>query len=78
MSDYSSGHFLETFPSGSTNNATQCVGIFIVDDNALEGDQIFTLSLTTSDPSLILGTNLTTITITHNDSKYFLICYSVS
>ena len=67
MSDYSSGYFQEMFISGSANNATQCVNISIVDDDALEGNQTFLLSLTTSDSRVIVGTNLTTITIKDND-----------
>ncbi len=58
------------FTSGSTDNATRCVDISILDDGALEGNQTFTVTLTTSDPDVMLGTNVTTITITDNDGQY--------
>ena len=55
------------FTSGSTSNATRCADISIVDDEALEGNQTFTVSLTTSDPNVVPGTNTTTIEIVDND-----------
>ena len=67
ISDYLSGHFLVTFPTGSIDNDAQCVHISIINDTALEGDQTFTLSLSTTDSNVLLGTNLTTVTITDND-----------
>ena len=67
-SDYNSISSSMVFPAGSTDNATRCVGITVIDDSALEGDQTFTVTLTTSDPGVILGTNIATITIIDNDS----------
>ena len=57
----------EVFPSGSTDSDTVCVDIAILDDNAVEGNHSFTLTLTTSDPDVMLGNNVTVITITEND-----------
>ncbi len=57
----------EIFTSGSTDNATRCVDIFILDDEALEGNQAFNVTLTTLDLDVMLGTDMTTITITDND-----------
>ena len=56
-----------TFNSGSTDNTAECVNIIIEDDEALEGDQTFTVTLSTSDPSVMFGTRTATITITDND-----------
>jgi len=56
-----------TFNSGSAAASTGCTNISIIDDNALESNQTFTVTLTTSDPDVILGSNVTTITIVDND-----------
>ena len=57
-----------TFPSGSTDSTPGCVNISITDDAALEGNQTFTVTLTTSDPDVLLGNNVTVVTIEDNDS----------
>ena len=57
----------EVFPSGSNNGDTVCVDITILDDIAVEGNHSFTLTLTASDPDVMLGNNVTVITITEND-----------
>ena len=67
VSDFNITHSNLTFNSGSTDNAAECVNITIADDGALEGDQTFTVTLSTPDPSVILGTRIATITITDND-----------
>ena len=46
---------VEVFPSGSSDGDTICVNITIIDDNILEGEQIFTLTLSTADKNVILG-----------------------
>ncbi len=58
----------EIFTSGSIDNDIRCVNIFIHEDGALEGNQTFTVTLTTLDPDVMLGNYLSTITITDNDS----------
>ncbi len=55
------------FSSGSTNNDARCVSISILEDNALEDDLTFTVTLTTSDPDVVLGNYMTVITIIDND-----------
>ncbi len=55
------------FTSGSSDNNTRCVEISILDDDALEGNQTFTMTLTTSDPDVLLGTDVTNITVVDND-----------
>lgn len=57
----------EFFTSGFTNGTTRCEDIIILDDNALEGNQTITVTLTTSDPDVVIGNHVITITITDND-----------
>ena len=68
ISDYTSLSSVELFVAGSTDTATRCVNITILDDTALEGDQTFILALFTSDPNVLLGNDMTLITIEDNDS----------
>ena len=65
--DYISVSSNQTFPSGSTNNATRCINISISEDQAFEGDHTFTVILTTDDTSIMLGTTVTVITIIDDD-----------
>jgi hypothetical protein len=58
-----------TFSAGSQDGDIECVDIFIVDDGALERNETFTLILTTSDPDVMLGNNVTTITIIDNEGN---------
>ncbi len=58
------------FSSGLTDDDTKCVDISILDDDALEENQTFNMTLTTSDPDVMLGTDLTTIAIMDNDGWY--------
>jgi len=55
------------FTSGSMNNDTRCLNITIIDDNALEGVQSFTMMLTASDPDVVLGNDVMAMTIIDND-----------
>ena len=55
------------FLSGSDFNSAECVNISIVDDGALEGDQHFSLALSTTDTDVVVAGNVTLITITDND-----------
>lgn len=66
---YKTGSYLnQTFTSGSINGATRCANISILDDNALEVNENFTLTLSTEDSNIKIGTSVTTITIIDNDS----------
>ena len=70
-----------TFTPGSSENDTRCVNVTIMDDNALEGNQTFSVILSTSNPNVMLRTNVTTITIIDNDSKFFMClshCYMIT
>ena len=57
----------EVFTSGSTNNSMRCSVISIIDDDALEGNQTFRVTLSTLDPNVMLGNSITTVTIMDND-----------
>lgn len=52
----------------STGNTTsQCIEIYIVDDEALEGNQTFIVFLNSSDSGVLLDNSVTTVTILDND-----------
>ncbi len=67
------------FPAGSTDgDMTQCLDVNITDDTALmEGEETFTVTLTTPETYVMLGNNETEVTISDNDGK-ILTAYSVS
>ena len=54
---------VEVFFSGSRNGDTTCVDITIIDDNILEVEQIFTLTLSTVNENVILEEHKTVIAI---------------
>ena len=63
-----------TFVPGSANGTLECLPMLaIIDDDALEGDQSFTLTLTTFDPNVVIQGNMTAITITDNDGTDIMI-----
>ena len=65
--DYESSSVELGFPSGSADGDMICASIRIVDDrNEMEDDEIFTVSLTTSD-SIILLESTTAITIRNGE-----------
>ena len=59
------------FPAGSINGSTQCIDITITDDEVLEADETFTVTLTAMDPPMTQGVmvenNQTTVTITPDE-----------
>lgn len=55
-------------PAGSTNgDMSQCININITDDNALEDNETFTVTLITSEAYVTLGNDTISITISDND-----------
>ena len=68
-SDYIFFQSVASFASGSMNGDIECDNITLLEDGALEGDQIFFLLLKSLDPDVIIGGNTTTIIIRDNDSK---------
>ena len=55
------------FTAGTINGTLQCINVAIIDDLLVEPNETFTVTLT-SNSVVELGDNLTTITITDNDS----------
>ncbi len=58
-----------TFSSGASDSDTECMNVTIMDDDALEADQTFSVTLTTSDDDVNVVNSMTTVTITDIDSK---------
>ena len=67
--DYTSVNSDRMFVTGSADGATECVNISIIDDNALEATQTFSVILSTMDPAdaVMIAVNITYITIIDND-----------
>ena len=57
------------FPAGSIYGSTQCIDITITDDEVLEADEIFTVTLTTTTPRVIVGNGQTAVTITADEGR---------
>ena len=73
-SDYVSVSMDVVFPAGTSNGGVQCIDVTIMDDSEMEGDETFTVTLTTSSPAVTLGNAVTTITITDNDGECTYSC----
>ena len=67
--DYTRVNSLLNFTSGSSNNATKCQDIIISDDITIENNQTFTVTLSTTDPDVLLGEYILTISIIDNDGQ---------
>ena len=63
-SDYNSLSEVITFNSGSLNGDTVCEEITIIDDNDVECDDVFSVSLTTSLSKVDIPSNARTATVT--------------
>ena len=68
-SDYVSVSMDVVFPAGTSNGGMQCIDVTIIDDIEMEGDETFTVTLTTSSSTVNLVNAVTTITITDNDGE---------
>ena len=56
-----------TFTAGSVDDNSQCVAITIIDDDNVEGEHTFTVSLQNPSSNGVIGTQSTaTVTITDN------------
>lgn len=53
-----------------------CTEIVIFDDNILENDETFTVSMESLSESIVILTDSSTVTITDNDGVC-LVCYSI-
>ncbi len=60
-----------TFPVNSTDDATQCLNVTITDDVLLEGNETLTmmLALVSIEADVIIGNEMTAITITDNEGE---------
>ena len=65
---------LLTFPAGTSTAAVRCADVSIADDSAVEGDETFTVRLTSSSTIVTLGNDQTIINITDNEGEF---CYSL-
>ena len=68
-SDYLGVSMDLVFTAGSSYG---CMDVAIYDDSLFEGNETFTVTLTLNQPSytVVLGNNMTTITILDNDGMY--------
>ena len=67
-SDYTVASSTLTFPATtSTDDPMQCVNISITDDDEFEGNETFTVTLTTTNPQVTVGNTETAIIITDNE-----------
>lgn len=66
--DYTDLTTVLTFTADDVIRDVRCVNVSINDDDILEGDQEFTLSLSSLDP-VVFGTNQATVLIIDNDSE---------
>ena len=66
-SDYKGVSMDLVFTAGTSNGTMQCIIVSISNTRTVEEDETFTVTLTTSN-SVILGNNVTAITITDADS----------
>lgn len=63
--DYSAFQFVPlTFDAGSVSGAVQCHVVEIVDDNVLEENETFSVTLSSSTEPAFLGSNLTQSMVT--------------
>lgn len=60
------------FPTGSSDGSMQCVEIVLIDDNTLEEDETFTVSLVSLDSDVVPENAVTNITIKDDDGTYIL------
>ncbi len=68
-SDFNDTSMVLTFSSGASDSDTECMNVTIIEDEALEANQTFSVTLTTSDDDVDVVNNMMTVTITDNDSK---------
>ena len=66
-SDYNAISSTLEFPVNSTSGDEQCINITIVDDNDVEGDEMFTVTLERIIGAVTLSQGTTVVTITDNE-----------
>ena len=65
------------FPAGPINGSTHCIDITITDDEVLEADETFTVTLTTTTSRVMVGNGQTAVTITADEGscQKLFICF---
>ena len=58
-----------TFTMGSSEGATQCLNVTVVDDDVVERVETFSVTMMEDDDGVRLGNSRSTITITDNECK---------
>ena len=62
--------FTVTFASGTLSDGTMTAMIATMDDAIAEGDEVFTVAITSTSPAVTVGTpSSVSVTITDNDRK---------
>ena len=56
-----------TFPSGSSSGATECVNISIIDDEAFEKDEVFSVHIVDFEEGIIFNTSYVEVMITDDE-----------
>ena len=57
------------FPAESDDGATQCIDVSIMEDTVFEGDETFTVTLSSTNPRVMLENDETTVTITDDEGQ---------
>ncbi len=57
-----------TFSSGASDGSMECVNVTIINDDALEANQTFSVTITEHNDAVEVVNVMTTVTITDNDS----------
>ena len=70
-SDYSDGELEFTFPSGSMVGDTACQTVAISNDNLIEENEQFRLSISQSQPDPVTGNDSVLVTIEDNDGNRY-------
>ena len=54
------------------NEDVRCLMIILIDDNYLDGNKTFVITLRVSDPTVIVMNNITTVIIIDNDGQFYI------
>ena len=59
-----------SFPTNSSGGAMECMNFTIVDNDAFELNETFTVTLTVNTAGVLVGNTGTIVTMTDNESEY--------
>ena len=63
-----------TFSSGQSVGGVQTTNVTILDDSNVENDEVFTVSMNSMDPGVMLGISTAWVTIIEDSSDSMLPC----